>query len=157
MPGLPKDIYEIAEIEKCLHDKTQNANENFNGTIWERISKNTFVTLPNLEFGVYDGVTHYCNIRMKATVLIYEKLNFVPVVYMLQGSKKRNFIRVNLVNQRASRKDKRRQKIFRGKKMSKNDKVLEKGDHIYVPGKTKYILYLDVCNVILITGCFNYL
>ena len=41
--------------------------------------------------------------------------------------------------------------------MSKNDKVLEKGDHIYVPGKTKYILYLDVCNVILITGCFNYL
>ena len=39
MPGLPKDIYEIAEIEKCLHDKTQNANENFNGTIWELFQK----------------------------------------------------------------------------------------------------------------------
>ena len=45
--------------------KTQNANESFNGTIWESIPKNTFVTLPNLEFGVYDGVAH-CNIRMKA-------------------------------------------------------------------------------------------
>ena len=53
--------------------KTQNANESFNGTTWERIPKNTFVTLPNLEFGVYDGVAH-CNIRMKASVLIYEKL-----------------------------------------------------------------------------------
>ena len=43
------------------------------------IQKNTLVTLPNLEFGVYDGVAH-CNIRMKASVLIYEKLNFVSMV-----------------------------------------------------------------------------
>ena len=40
--------------------------------------KNTFATLPNLEFGVYDGVAH-CNIRLKASALIYEKLNFVSV------------------------------------------------------------------------------
>ena len=111
--------------------KTQNANESFNGTIWERIPKNTFVTLPNLEFGVYDGVAH-CNIRMKASVLIYEKLNFVSVVYMLKGYKKRNLKRVNLVNQRASRKNKLRQEILRGKKMSKTDKLLQKEDHIYV-------------------------
>ena len=37
-----------------LLGKTQNANECFNGTIWERISKNAFVTLPYLEFGVYE-------------------------------------------------------------------------------------------------------
>ena len=59
--------------------KTQKANENFNGTIWERIPKNNVVKLPNLEFSVYDGVAH-CNIRMKASVLIYEKLNFVSMV-----------------------------------------------------------------------------
>ena len=80
-----------------MHGKTQNANESFNGAIWESIPKSTFVILPNLEFGVYDGVAH-CNIRMKASVLIYEKLNFVPVVYMLKGLKKHNFKRVNLVN-----------------------------------------------------------
>ena len=73
------EIRKDIELEKPLLGKTQNANESFNGTIWERIPKNTFVTLPNLEFGVYDGVAH-CNIRMKASVLIYEKLNFVPVV-----------------------------------------------------------------------------
>ena len=80
-----------------MHGKTQNANERFNVTIWERIPKNAFVTLPNLEFGVCDSVAH-CNIRMKASVLIYEKLNFVPVVYMLKGLKKHNCKRVNLVN-----------------------------------------------------------
>ena len=72
-----------------MHRKTQNANESFNGTIWKRIPKNTFVTLPNLEFGVYDGVAHY-NITLKASVFVYEKLNFVSVVYMLKGFKKRN-------------------------------------------------------------------
>ena len=77
--------------------KTQNANESFNGTIWERNPKNTFVTLPNLKFAEYDGVAHY-NIKMKASVLIFEKLNFVPVVYMLKGFKKRNLKRVHLVN-----------------------------------------------------------
>ena len=40
------------ELEKCLHGRTQSANESFNGTIWKPIPKTTFVTLPNLEFGV---------------------------------------------------------------------------------------------------------
>ena len=70
--------------------KTQDANESFNGTIWKRIP------LPNLEFGVYDGVAH-CNIRMKAPVLMYEKLNFVSMVYMLKRFRKCNLKRVNLV------------------------------------------------------------
>ena len=72
--------------------KTQNAKE-----IWERIPKKTFVTLLNLEFGLYNGVAH-CNIRMKTSVLIYAKLNFVSVVYMLKGFKKGNVRRINLVN-----------------------------------------------------------
>ena len=72
---------------------------------------------------------------MKASVLIFEKLNFVPVVYMLKGFKKRNLKRINLVKQRASRKNKLRRQILRGKKMSKNDKLLEKEVHIYVPGE----------------------
>ena len=71
--------------------KTQNANGSFNGTIWEHIPKNTFVTLPNLDFGAHDGIAH-CNIRTKDSVLIYEKINFVPVVYMLKGFKTRNLV-----------------------------------------------------------------
>ena len=66
-----KDI----DTEKCLHGKTQNANESFNGTICERILKNTSTVLPNLEFGAYDAVAHF-NIGIKASLLIYEKHNF---------------------------------------------------------------------------------
>ena len=33
------------ELEKCLHGKTQNANERFIGTIWECIPQNTVVPL----------------------------------------------------------------------------------------------------------------
>ena len=48
---------------------------------------------------------------MKASVLTYEKLNFVPGVYMLKRFKKRNLKKVNLPNQRATPKSKlRRQK-----------------------------------------------
>ena len=39
---------------------------------------NVFQKISNLQFGVYDGAAH-CNIRMKASVLIYETLNFVSV------------------------------------------------------------------------------
>ena len=107
------------------------------------------VTLRNLEFGVYDGVTH-CNIHMKVSVLIYEKLNSLPVVYMLKIFKKCNSKRVNLVNQRMSRKNKLRHQILQGKKMFKNDKVLEKENYIF-------FLYKSYIFLILITGYFNYL
>ena len=83
-PGqrLPNDVkYKIrptylelskeSELVKCLHGKTQNTNESFNGMIWGRIPKDTFVSLPCLQFGVYDAVSNF-NIGMKASVLTYE-------------------------------------------------------------------------------------
>ena len=95
---------------------------------------------------------------MKASVLIYEKLNFVPVVYMLKGLKKRDLKRVNLVNQRASRKNKLRRQILWDKKCPKMTQYLKKEIIYMFLEKLKYILvYLDACYVILITGCFNYL
>ena len=108
-----------------MNGKTQNANESFDGTIWERILKTIFVTLPNLEFGVCDVVAP-CSIRMKVPVLIFEKLNFVPVVCMLKGFKKGNLKSVNLVNQCTSRKNKLKQQILRGKKCPKLTNYLKK-------------------------------
>ena len=45
-------------LKKCIHGKTQNANESFNGTIWNRIPKATHVGLSTLCSGVYDAVSH---------------------------------------------------------------------------------------------------
>ena len=82
--GLPLDV--ISHIKpiiidlsrddlllKCLHGKTQNANESFNGTIWNRVPKHTYVGLRLLEMGVYDAIANF-NIGRKASVLVYEKL-----------------------------------------------------------------------------------
>ena len=53
-------------------------------------SENGSTALPNLEFGVYDAAAHF-NIGIKTSVLIYEKYNFAPGIYMLKGCKKHNF------------------------------------------------------------------
>jgi hypothetical protein len=46
-------------LEKCLHGKTQNANESFNGMIWNRVPKSTHVGLNILSVGVYDTIAHF--------------------------------------------------------------------------------------------------
>jgi len=51
----------------------KNANESFNGSIWDRIPKVHYVSLRNLEFGVYDDVGFF-NIGLKSSILIYEQL-----------------------------------------------------------------------------------
>ena len=40
-------------MEKCLHGKTQNANESFNGIIWNCVLKATHVSLDFISVGVY--------------------------------------------------------------------------------------------------------
>ena len=80
-----------------MHGKTQKANESFNGMIWNRISKDAFVSLPYLKFGVYDAVSDF-NIGMKASVLTYEKLGFASGIYTIKGCKKFNAKRVFLAD-----------------------------------------------------------
>ena len=85
-PGLPLDIVmklksnfvELSDeslLEKCLHSKNQNQNESFNLMIWDHIPKTRYVSLTQLELGVYDVVADF-NIIKKASVLIYEKNEF---------------------------------------------------------------------------------
>lgn len=58
-----RPIYEALskdnKLAKCLHGQTQNANESFNGMIWECIPKTRFVSLRNLKFGVYGAVANF--------------------------------------------------------------------------------------------------
>ena len=92
--GLPIDIRkEILPIyhaltkpellKKCLHGKTQNANESFNGMIWNRIPKATHVGINNLSLGVYDAIAHF-NYGMKATLDVFKMLNIEPGIYTMQ-------------------------------------------------------------------------
>ena len=81
--GLPLDIAmklkpifaELSDeslLDKCLHGKTQNQNKSFNSVIWNRIPKTRYLSLTQLELGVYDAVANF-NIGRKASVLIMKK------------------------------------------------------------------------------------
>ena len=74
-------------LKKCLHGMTQNQNESFNAMIWSRIPKSTYVSFSQLQLGVYDAVANF-NIRRKATILIFEKLNMIPGKYYLKVCRK---------------------------------------------------------------------
>ena len=71
-------------LQKCLHGKTQNQNESFNGRIWRRVPKHTYVGLRQFELGVYDAVSHV-NVGNKATLLTYEKLGMKSGVNTING------------------------------------------------------------------------
>ena len=143
-PGLPLDIIAklkpiFAELtneinlKKCLHGKTQNRNESFNAMIWERIPKSTYVSLTQLQLGVYDAVANF-NIGRKASVLIYEKLGMIPGTYTLKGCSNLNKKRLFNAKYKANEHNKKRRKKLRAKKMGKMDKDLETEGVLYEAG-----------------------
>ena len=60
------ELSEDALLEKCLHGKTQNQNEFFNGMIWQDVCVNA----ATFEMGVYDALSHF-NLGNIETVNIY--------------------------------------------------------------------------------------
>ncbi|GFW04035.1 uncharacterized protein TNCV_2051511 [Trichonephila clavipes] len=46
-------------LSKCLHGRTQNANECFSGIVWQKVPKEVFVSLKTIKFGSYDAVIHF--------------------------------------------------------------------------------------------------
>ena len=71
---------------------------------------------------------------MRTSVLISEKLNFVPGVHMLRGYNKYNKKRVNLTNQQITPKNKLRRQVLQAKKMTKSDNLIEKEGDLNIPG-----------------------
>ncbi|XP_065675570.1 uncharacterized protein LOC136091785 [Hydra vulgaris] len=143
-PGLPMDVImkvryifeelsKDSELQKCLHGKTQNANESFNKMIWDRIPKQTFVSLTQLEIGVYDGVAYF-NIGAKASFDIFKELNMEPGFHMIAGCKVLNNERKRNAEYRINPDNKSGRQFLSAKKLKKNDKIIEKDGDLYVPG-----------------------
>ena len=144
-PGLPLDIVfklrpiyaELSDeklLSKCLHGLTQNHNESFNGTIWERIPKNNFVGLRQLELGAFSAAAHF-NIGRKASVLVLEKLGLIPGKYLVDGCRKINQKRIYLAEYKSKDTSKKRRKVIRGNKKLKSDSLKRiEGGKLYKTG-----------------------
>ncbi|GFX79577.1 uncharacterized protein TNCV_825661 [Trichonephila clavipes] len=68
------DLCDQSLLEKCLHGKTQNANESFNGVLWSIIPKETFVELLTLQFGAFLAVLQF-NDGSKGILFVLEYLH----------------------------------------------------------------------------------
>lgn len=143
--GLPLDVIKHVKpifaslsseelLADCLHGRTQNQNESFNGTVWDRLPKSKYSGLTQLRFGVYDAVANF-NIGRKASVLVYEKMGMIPGKYMLRNCFKTNKRRLYNSKYQDKESSKKRRKIIRGLKKAKADKDKEKEGKVYGAGE----------------------
>ena len=112
-------------VKKCLHGKTQNTNESFNGTIWNLISKATHVGLSTLCSGVSDVVSHFS----------YGQIAVLdPGIYMTKSCSSINKKRKHKSSYKTSSPQKKRRKILRHSSKKGNDKVVEEEGTSYEAG-----------------------
>ena len=142
--GLPRYIVEKLKpmyvdlskdelLKKCLHGKTQNQNESFNGTIWERVPKTRYVGIEKLKFGVYDAIANF-NIGRKASVLMFERMGMIPGRYASKGCSVQNRKRLYIANYKNKSSTKTRRKVISGKKKQKDDVNIETEGTQYLAG-----------------------
>ncbi|GFU57580.1 uncharacterized protein TNCV_3637391 [Trichonephila clavipes] len=81
------DLCDQSLLEKCLHGKTQNANESFNGVLWSIIPKETFVELLTLKFGAFLAVLQF-NDGSKGILSVLEYLHIPMGYFILKGFSK---------------------------------------------------------------------
>ena len=74
------DLCKPEMLIKCLHGKTQNSNESFNGMVWNRVPKSYHVGLNILSVGVYDAIAHF-NYGEKATLDVLDYINVEPSIF----------------------------------------------------------------------------
>ena len=143
-PGLSRDVIEAVKpiyhdlskdniLSKCLHGITQNPNESFNSTIWERVPKSSFCGIKKLKLAVYDTIAVY-NYGRKATLDIFEKLNIAPGFYTKQMCQSMNIKRKYSAGYKNMDITKKRRKIIRGNKKKKGEKLLNVEGVSYEPG-----------------------
>ena len=112
----------------------QNQNGSYNGMIWKRIPKGTFVMRTQFEIGVYDSVGHF-NIGNLATLLIYDKSNIERGYYTVLDCTEDNQCRTENAKRLSSDKFKSRIRFLRGKRKSKGDKTRVVEGKLYGPGE----------------------
>ena len=103
------DLCKDELLKKCLDCKTQNQNKSFNGTVWNRLQKTTYIGYHQFSLGVYDAVAVFNNGR-KASIDIYENMNMRPRFFTRQGCRKQNRKRLYFAEYQNNESAKKRRK-----------------------------------------------
>lgn len=136
-PGLPQSVLNIIKpvymklcsrelLEKCLHGKTQNANESFNGVIWQRIPKEVFVSLKTVKLGAYDATIQY-NSGYAGCLEVLNKMKVSEIgFYTRNGYQMLDKTRISDSERHATPIAKKRRKILRAVRKNKTNNTLYK-------------------------------
>ena len=120
-------------LEKCLHGKTQNQNEAFNGMVWNRIPKSTYVGADQFNLGVYDAVANF-NIGRKASLKVLEKLGCKDGKYTVNGCRNSNEKRLKNADIKQRKEVVNRRRQLRGQHRKREDKDQVREGYTYGPG-----------------------
>ena len=143
--NLPKAIYDLAVpiykeltaeslLQKCLHGKTQNANEALHGLIWQRCPKTVYCGRKNLEVGVASAVCAI-NDGQAAIKYVLERMSLKPGAQAEKRLTLSSRKRKQQVKLRNSERAKKRRKQLRSIKKGWNDTLKEVEGEIYGAGK----------------------
>lgn len=144
-PGLPEKVLSAVKpvymelcsrelLSKCLHGKTQNANESFNGNIWQRVPKTVFVCLKTLRLGVYDSVIQF-NDGFEGCLEVFKKLEFKNVGYFtLKHYNNFDSLRIRESVRHSTPTAKKRRKVLRAQRKNKTSSLETKEGVTYEPG-----------------------
>ena len=120
-------------MKKCLHGKTQNQNESFNSTLWERIPKNNYVGLQKLRLGVYDSVSNF-NDGRQGCIDIFTKLGLNPGHYTTVCCDMLNKRRILSSKHKSTEHVKKARKIIRAQKKVKTHTKKQQEGKTYKKG-----------------------
>lgn len=128
-----KDLGSDELLSKCLHGKTQNANESINNVIWTRCPKRIYVGRQVLEMGVSSAVINF-NEGFKGLRGVFEKVFIDVGLHAKMGLKNRDRQRLREMQRKSSGPCKTQRKRLRNRKKGFEDKHSEKEGTTYACG-----------------------
>lgn len=142
--GLPNDVLSRVKavysdlcsdelLSKCLHGKTQNANECFNGLIWQRAPKEVYVSLPTIRFALHDAVAHFNNGSI-STLDILRQAGIEPGYYTTRACNARDHQRMQKALRKSTDETKWARKKRRAAARTKGDSTASHEGPTYEPG-----------------------
>ena len=142
--GLPEAVVELLEpifddlsnpelLKKCLHGKTQNANECLNKEIWSRCPKEMWFSYKTVQQSAYAAVAKFNdgNISYAKTMM---QLGINPGHFSLSICKKLDSNRITKSKRRSSVQYKQRRKTLRAIKKGFHDKKQTEEGTTYAKG-----------------------
>ena len=120
-------------LKKCLHGKTQNANECLNKLIWDRCSKEYFVEKDVVQEAAFSAISHF-NDGRKSILNLFGKLNINPGRFTVDACSHQDQQRISGSLTKSSEQVKKRRKMLRATRKGFQERIKEAEGDVYEAG-----------------------